>query len=291
MHIKYLLRCYWKSSALLLKLKQDQVHMTRLKQKLRAHNFGCFSHRLEYGWRNALISQNAYFSRTAPSEAQIAYFSRNTRSVASSRLPFEKYAFRWAKMRISREIRNPMSQIDCGSGITRDDKSSNVLQRPQSKSRAVCRRVRERRVGFSTCDTSRLKRVLASRGSLSRGLQYTFFLHTSRLKRVFALLSATKRYKNRQILILHKRRHAFHSNERQSEPSWPEPKCVAFEKYAIWPMCQKRRQTFNPRNTQSSFWRFSLLLIFTTNLPSRNQNIENLSCFINKKWRQDAKTL
>ena len=194
-------------------------------------------------------------------------------------------------MRISREIRNPMSQIDCGSSITRDDKSSNVLQRPQSKSRAVCRRVRERRVRFSTCDTSRLKRVLASRGSLSRGLQYTFFLHTSRLKRVFALLSATKRYKNRQILILHKRRHAFHSNERQSEPSWLEPKCVAFEKYAIWPMCQKRRHASYSRNTQSSFWRFSLFLIFTTNLPSRNQNIENLSCFINKKWRQDAKTL
>ena len=162
--------------------------MIRLKQKLREHNFGCFSHRLEYGWRNALISQNAYFSRTAPSEAQIAYFSRNTRSVASSRLPFEKYAFRWAKMRISREIRNPMNQIDCGSGITRDDKSSNVLQRPQSKSRAVCRRVRERRVRFSTCDTSRLKRVLASRGSLSRGLQYTFFFaHLSTQTRFCAL--------------------------------------------------------------------------------------------------------
>ena len=64
---------------------------------------------------------------------------------------------------------------------------------------------------------------------------------------------------------------------------------MRFEKYAIWPMCQKRRHASYSRNTQSSFWRFSLLLIFTTNLPSRNQNIENLTCFINKNGAKTPK--
>ena len=153
-------------------VKQDKVHMIRLKQKLRAHNF---SHRLEYSWRNALISQNAYFSRTAPPEAQIAYVSWNTQSEPQKELSFEKYAFRWAKVRITSEILIPTRQIACGSNQTRDDKSSRELLQPQSKVGAVCRRSRLILIGFSLYDTSRMKRVLATEGSLSRGLQYTFF--------------------------------------------------------------------------------------------------------------------
>ena len=217
----------------------------------------------------------------------------------------EKYAFRRVVTPPIREIRIPMSQNAYFSWNTQSDEPDwlwlgynawrQVVKRFTAATVKIPRSLqtcsRTARPIFDLRHLSTQTRFGLQRQFESRFAVYFFFLHTSRLKRVFALLSATKRDKTRQILILHKRRHAFHSNERQSEPSWPEPKCVAVEKYAIWPMCQNRRQTFNPRNTQSSFWRFSLLLIFTTNLPSRNQNIENLSCFINKKWRQDAKTL